>query len=380
MIARHLEPKIVSALFKGKTIVLYGPRQVGKTTLVRKVLDQSGKRTKFFDAESAAVRQTLRADDFESVRKSVEGYDLVAIDEAQKIENVGSLLKLLHDHLPNLQVIATGSSSFDLSQKTRESMAGRVREFFMSPLLVSELLADMGYAELVQKRDLLIRYGSYPMAFETGTSREELEDGLLTFADAILSKDVLELENVRKSPVFTKLLTLLALQVGSEVSYSELARTLGINVATVQKYVYLLEESFIVFTLRAFSRNLRNELKKSQKIYFYDVGIRNALIRNFNPPDLRTDTGALWENFIIAERVKHNRSAKRLAEGYFWRTLDRKEIDYVEAWGDHVDAFEIKWGANRKAGLPEAFRKAYPTATFSVVNSDDWVDACAVRE
>jgi predicted AAA+ superfamily ATPase len=258
-------------------------------------------------------------------------------------------------------------------------MAGRVREFFMSPILLSEILEDHGYAWLSENRDTLLRYGSYPQVFDP-TLRGTVEEDLSTLAGALLYKDVLELENVRKSPVITDLLTLVALQVGSEVSYSELAQKLAINVATVQKYLHLLEETFVIFQLRALSRNARNEIRKSQKVYFYDLGIRNALIRNFNPPVLRTDLGGLWENFVVAERVKYNRSQKYLVNSFFWRTYDRKEIDYVEEKDGIFTAFEVKWSPKSRSKLPKSFADAYPNTLFSVIHSENWIESCAMRQ
>jgi predicted AAA+ superfamily ATPase len=250
----------------------------------------------------------------------------------------------------------------------------------MSPLLLKELVDSEGYASVSEKRGFFLQYGLYPLVFDPlASSVPDIQENLSTLAGALLYKDILELETIRKSPIISDLLTLVALQVGSEVSYSELAQKIGVNIATVQKYLYLLEEAFIIFTLRAFSRNLRNEIHKSQKIYFYDVGIRNALIRNFNPPEIRTDLGGLWENFVIAERVKYNKSSKYLANGYFWRTHEGKEIDYLEEKDGMLQAFEIKWNEKKQTKMPKVFQDAYPNTPFRTIHGGNWIDFCGMR-
>jgi predicted AAA+ superfamily ATPase len=287
MITRFIEKPLKEALFQGKTLIIYGPRQVGKTTLLRKIMDIPGKKTVFYDAESASAREYWQTGNIENILTDLSGYDLVGIDEAQKIVGIGSMLKYLHDHLPShIQIIATGSSSFDLAQKTRESMVGRVRDFSLMPFTVAEIVASIGKFDTSARLQSFLMYGMYPVSLLGGDTRREM---LELLAGSLLYKDILEIDGIRKSQVILQLLRLLALQIGSTISYSELGQKLSISVATVQKYIYLLEESFIVFTLPGFSRNLRNEITKSPKIYFYDVGIRNALIANYNPPDLRTD-------------------------------------------------------------------------------------------
>lgn len=370
MIDRSIEIRIRNVLWKGKTIVLYGPRQSGKTTLLRNMLISMEARYAYYDADILSDRTLFESENLERIQKDIWNVPYVIIDEAQKISNIGRILKVLHDHIPDVQWIASGSSSFDLAQKTRESMAGRTYEFFLTPFLFRELSLSLRESE--EKLDSILRYGLYPAAYLSGG--DMARDQLMTLASQIVSKDILELEGIRKWPIIVRLLELLALQIGQIVSYSELAREIGVSTVTVQKYIYLLEEAFIIFSLRGFSRNIRNELKKSPKIYFYDVGIRNAIIEDWKPIHLRNDIGNLWENFVIAEMYKHTRSLS-YGKFYFWRTKQWDEIDLISERDSFIRAYEIKWGeknATRRAFAK--FQKWYPESNLTMIYRDIFYD------
>lgn len=340
---------------------------------MKKLLKGTEKRTIYYDAESVSTREYWKPENIENILEYLKWYDLVGIDEAQKIRGIGSMLKYLHDHLPpHVQLIATGSSSFDLAQKTRESMVGRVRDFFLTPFTTKELVWEYGRFDFSTRLEKWLTYGMYPITL--GSPDRWLEEDLANLAGSLLYKDILEIDAIRKPESIVKLLRLVALQIGKEVSYSELAIELSMSTVSVQKYLYLLEEAFIVFTLPGLSRNLRNEITKSPKIYFYDVGVRNALINNFNPPSLRTDIGELWENFIIAEMWKRKRTEKRHLSHYFWRTHTQKEIDYIEDYDGILHAYEIKWNERKVPKIPKVFMEAYPEHTFDVITKENWID------
>jgi uncharacterized protein len=364
MIQRKIKENIVSVWGSWKTIILYGARQVGKTTLLKTIVIEQWVPYKYYDADILSERWLFESENLDRITTDIGSVRCVIIDEAQKIANIGRILKVLHDHMPHIQWIASGSSSFDLAQKTRESMAGRTHEFFLSPLLFAEL--DISLLQAEESLDTLLRYGLYPSPYEHSGDRARQE--LTTLTSQILSKDILEIEGIRKWPIIVRLLQLLALQIGQIVSYSELGRQLGISTVTVQKYIHLLEESFIIFSLYGFSRNLRNELKKSPKIYFYDVGIRNAIIEDWKPIHLRSDIGNIWENFIIAEIYKHTRSLS-YGKWYFWRTKEWKEIDYILEKDGDITAYEIKWWEKISRHF-DTFRKWYPMSHEVLINRD----------
>ncbi len=364
MIVRKLKERIIGVYGRGKTIILYGARQVGKTTLLKTIVGEQWVLYKYYDADILTERGLFESENLDRIRSDIGNVSCVIIDEAQKIANIGRILKVLHDHIPHIQWIASGSASFDLAQKTRESMAGRTYEFFLSPLLLSELELSLIQAE--SSLDTLLRYGLYPSPYLNSGDTARME--LTTLTSQILSKDILEIEGIRKWPIIIRLLQLLALQIGQIVSYSKLAREIGVSTITVQKYIHLLEESFIIFSLHGFSRNLRNELKKSPKIYFYDVWVRNAIIEDWKPIHLRSDIGNLWENFIIAEIYKHNRSLS-YGHWYFWRTKEGKEIDYILEKDWAIQAFEIKWWDKMSKHF-ETFQKWYPESKNTIVNRE----------
>lgn len=389
MFKRSVQENIEQWLFKGKVIVLYGARQVGKTTLSKEILKKYADADKNFvsgnysltDKESSykylncdliPVRKALEVQDDEALRNYI-GADvkLVVIDEAQRVENIGLILKILVDTYPEIQIIATGSSSFELSNKIKEPLTGRAIQFMLYPLSIQELSTKYDSYKLDIKLESLLRFGSYPAIVD------ESEEAARTFLESIASnylyKDILEFEQVKNSKALFNLLELLALQVGNEVSYQELASNLDINVATVKRYIDLLEKCFVVFTLHAFSRNKRKEITKSVKIYFYDVGIRNALIQGFNRLDMRTDIGSLWENFCIVERLKFNQANKRYINKYFWRNYEQKEIDYIEEHDGFLEGYEFKWGKEaRKYRPPKAFVDNYDNATVKRIDRQNY--------
>jgi len=368
---RFLFQQIVSQLYKGKVIVIYGARRVGKTTICREILNsETNKKTKYLNAELLSVREAFSQSNEVKIKNFIGDVDLLVIDEAQYIENVGLILKILVDTYPNIQVIATGSSSFDLVNKIGEPLTGRARHFSMFPLAVSEVCSDAISAQSMLEKILI--YGLYPSVFKENDYAESAKE-LEEIVSGYLYKDILEFESLKHSDKIVKLLQMLALQVGSEVSSIELGKSLRMDRATVEKYIDLLEKCFVIFRLRSFSRNLRKELTKSCKIYFYDLGIRNSLIRNYNPLTIRNDIGALWENFCILERMKQNQKAKISPNIYFWRHYSGQEVDYLEEYGGRIRAYEFKYSPNQRAKAPKAFMEAYHPE-FNVINKENWYE------
>lgn len=389
MFKRSIQENIEQWLFKGKVIIIYGARQVGKTTLSLEILkkyaeldkeiniDQftfSDKNSpyKYLNCDLISVRKALEIQDNEALISYIgSNTKFIVIDEAQRVENIGLTLKILVDTYPELQIIATGSSSFDLSNKIKEPLTGRAFEFMLYPLSIGEFSSKYDFFALEIKLENILRFGCYPAIVDK--SEEEARMFLASIASNYLYKDILEFENVKNSKALFNLLELLALQLGNEVSYQELANNLGINVLTVKRYIDLLEKCFVVFTLHAFSRNKRKEITKSVKIYFYDVGIRNALIEGFNRLDMRTDTGALWENFCIIERLKYNQANRRHVNKYFWRNYEQKEIDYIEEYSGQLDGYEFKWGKeSRKYKPPKAFVDNYENAIVKRIDRQNY--------
>lgn len=370
---RSLYQNIFNSCFKGKVIILIGPRQVGKTTLLKKLQENSGKKTIWLNADEADILQALTNANTSTQLQQLFGVDkeLVIIDEAQQIPNIGKKLKLIHDNFPHIQVIATGSSAFELQNETNEPLTGRKKEFYMFPLSFSEMVNEVDL--ITEKRMLNTRlvFGSYPEVINNPGNEKEV---LRELATSYLYKDLLRLDGIRKSTVIEKILQALAFQVGNEVNYHELAQVVGnIDTATVEKYINLLEKAYIIFKLPALSRNLRNELKKGKKYYFYDNGIRNVIISNYQTVDLRQDVGALWENYLLAERVKKNNYTQFYSNNYFWRTHDQAEIDYIEENDGILNAYEIKW-KNKKVKFPNSFLNAYPNHQTQVISPENYID------
>ncbi len=369
-IKRLLQKKIEDKLFSGKVIIVYGARQVGKTTLVRDIIEQFKEDSLYLNADEPEVQSRLREAGAAQLDALFGKHKIVVIDEAQRITNIGLILKIATDTLKNVQVIATGSSSFELANKILEPLTGRAHEFFLYPLSVAEFIttlpSQIGVARVFEERMI---FGMYPEVVLLGARGDDL---LKTIARNYAYKDILQYERIHNPELLEKLLIALALQLGNEVSWNELAQTVGINRATVLRYVRILEQAFILFRLRPYSRNKRKELTKLHKIYFYDVGVRNALIGNLNPLSMRSDVGALWENFWIVERKKYMDNKGVDARGYFWRTLTGQEIDYVEETGGNIAAFECKWKAKSPNKVPSEWQRLYPSVPFSLATPENF--------
>ncbi len=365
VIRRYLEESIKSRIFKGKAILLFGPRQAGKSTLIETLLRASGQSWIYFNGDEADTRETLSNTTSAKLKILFGDHKIVFIDEAQRIHEIGLTLKIITDQLKGLQVIATGSSAFELANRVNESLTGRKYEFMLFPLSFSEMCKHHGF---LQERRLLehrLLYGYYPeIVMKVG---EEIEL-LKLLAESYLYKDLLLLEQVKKPVLLEKLVKALALQMGSEVSYQELGQLVGADNATVEKYIDLLEKAFVVFMVPAYSKNVRNEIRKGKKIYFYDVGIRNAVINNFNPLNARVDVGALWENFFISERKKYHGYHNTGTKLYFWRTTQQQKIDLIEETADKLQAFELKWSEKKKTRFPQTFTINYPEAVTNIVS------------
>lgn len=356
-------------LFKGKVIILFGPRRVGKTTLSKDLIN-SNSNSRYLNCELLENKSALETTNSVALKNYLGNYSLVILDEAQQIRDIGRTLKVLVDTFPEIQIIATGSSSFELGNRLAEPLTGRSREYLLLPLSIAELLQKEDKITVRANLDYILRFGLYPEVY--GKVDEEAKEELNQIASNYLYRDVLQFEQIKRPALLQNLLTALALQIGQEVSINELSRLLGETVPTLQRYIELLEKSFVIFRLRSFSRNLRKEIGKGQKIYFYDLGIRNALIRNYNQMQLRNDTGGLWENFCIVERMKFNMVNRRFVNSYFWRTYDQKEIDYIEEEGGMITAFEFKFSSNKQTTLPAEFGKSYPDTSFICVNSENF--------
>ena len=368
-IPRILEKRIKEWLFKEKVIILYGARQVGKTTLAQKILAEFGENGKYLNCELASVEAGLSTLEAEKIKSFLGNYKIIVLDEAQNIRNIGKVLKIIVDTYPKMQIIATGSSSFDLFQKISEPLTGRNFQFTLYPLSADEIKESKDLFYLESKLENLLRFGGYPGVF--GLSEDGAKERLNEISANYLYKDVLKFEGLKKSTVIKDLLRALALQVGQEVSYQELSAKLGINRLTVQKYMDILEQAFIVFKLHSFSRNKRKEISKSVKVYFHDLGIRNSLIENYNPLEIRNDAGFLWENFCMIERKKYNEYNMNFANMNFWRTYDQKEIDLIEEREGKLFAYEFKWN-DKKTKIPKSFLADYSDSEFKVIDKSNY--------
>lgn len=369
MIRRKLESVIMNRMFKGKAIIVLGPRQTGKTTLLRGIASLQTDKVLWLDADEPYVKTRLTGINIADLKVMTGGYKILVIDEAQQIRNIGTTLKLITDHLPEIQLLVSGSSSLELAEEVSEPLTGRKFEFFLYPVSFEEMMDHHGWLEEKKFLEQRLIYGSYP---EVVSKIDAMKEILRLLAGSYLFKDIFKYRDLRRPEILETLLQSLALQIGSQVSYHELGQIVGSDSETVQRYIELLEKTFVIFRLRSFSRNLRNELKKSRKIYFYDNGIRNALINNFNPLSLRPDKGALFENYLVSERMKFLHYSGHYANRYFWRTQSQQEIDYLEERDGLIHAFEFKWGDTVKAKLPLTFAKTYPEHSFTLVNSANY--------
>ena len=369
MINRELFKNIQEKIGKGKAIIILGARQTGKTTLVKSFLPTDLANGLFLDTDNIEVQEILANANLERLKNIIGQATIVIIDEAQRIPNVGLSLKLITDNMPNVQLLVTGSSSLELANLTNEPLTGRKWEYMMFPISWQELINHFGYVNARLQLENRLIFGMYP---EIITHLGEERERLSVLSQSYLYKDILSLGRIRKPEFLQKLLKALAFQVGNEVSLNELSQLVGIDKATVSTYLDLLGKSFVIFRLQALSRNLRNEISATRKIYFYDNGIRNALINNFAPLSLRQDVGALWENFLISERIKANHYENKGVNSYFWRTQAQQEIDYVEEIDGQFTAFEFKWKLHKKVKLPVSFSEAYRPTDFKIITKDDF--------
>lgn len=372
MITRAYEP-LDPYVQPNKVLVLYGPRRVGKTTLLQNYLAQTPFHYKLDSGDNIRTQQILASQNFDQILPYVAGYDLLAIDEAQGIPNIGMALKIIVDQVPGIRVIATGSSSFDLAGQIGEPLTGRKRTLTLYPVAQAELLSLYNRHELRERLAQFLIFGAYPEVL-LETRRGERIAILSEIAHSYLLKDILAFDRVRSSHTLLNLLKMLAFQIGSEVSLNELASNLGADVKTIQRYLDLLEKTFVILRLGAFSRNLRQEISSKAKYYFLDNGIRNALIAQFNDLDQRNDIGQLWENFLIVERLKRRTYASVYANAYFWRTYDQQEIDLVEERDGKLFGYESKWSARKTVAAPKSWLSNYPEAEFTVITPENYLN------
>ena len=372
MIKRHYD-NLGKYLKPKKALIIFGPRQVGKTTLLENFLRSTNLKYKLDSGENISSQNILSSQDFNQILEYARGYELIAIDEAQQIPNIGMGLKILIDHVENISIIATGSSSFDLSQNVGEPLTGRKKTLILYPVAQMELHNIYNKFELKQKLEEFLIFGSYPEII-SAKNKDEKIDLLNELIDAYLLKDILAIEKIKNSKILLNLIKLLAFQIGQLVSLNELATQLGIDVKTVARYLALLEKSFVIKNIGGFSRNLRNEITSKQKYYFLDLGIRNAVIAQFNPIDMRNDIGQLWENFIFIERLKKNSYTNFYGNIYFWKTYQGQEINFIEEIENTLTGFETKWFSTKKINIPTAWEKNYPDSQFKIITPENYLD------
>ena len=369
---RYLENRTNAMFMKGKVFVLYGPRRIGKTELLKKIIAEFKGEVYSGTGDNLELREILSSQNLNSIITRFGKYDLIFIDEAQRIPEIGFGLKLLVDHFPEKMIVVSGSSSFDLSNKIGEPLTGRNITRILYPLSVYELFAQKGGMNVIEQLENLLIFGGYPEVLNARTFEDKMEY-LISLRDSYLFKDVLELENIRNPLKLTELLKLLAFQIGNVVSLNELGNNIGIAKQSVERYLDLLEKAFIIKRVNGFSRNLRKEVIKSSRYYFWDVGIRNALINNFNSLNQRNDVGMLWENFLFMERLKTKHYKRIFSNDYFWRTYDQQEIDLIEERNGKLFAFEFKYSP-KNAKVPKAWRNAYPDSEFQVISKDNFLE------
>ncbi len=370
MIERAYEP-LDEYLEPNKVLIIYGPRRVGKTTLLQAYLSRTRLKYKSAVGDDVPTQRLLSSRNVNLIKEYLEGYELFALDEAQYIPNIGQALKIIVDQIPGIHVFVTGSSSFELAGQVSEPLTGRKRMLKLYPFAQTELLSLHNRFELRQELEERLIFGSYPDVVTARTNKARIE-AVSEIANSYLIKDILAFERVRNSGKIWDLLKLLAFQVGSEVSHNELSRSLGVDVKTVQRYIDLLEKSFVLYRLGGFSRNLRKEVTQKAKYFFLDNGIRNAIIAQFNPLDQRDDVGQLWENFMTLERIKYLTYASEVANLYFWRTYSQQEIDLVEERGKQLDGYEFKWSPKKAVKAPQEWINNYPGASFTVVTRENY--------
>lgn len=368
MIPRLLTERIKDRLFTNKVILLIGPRQTGKTTLINSLLDSLDNDYLFLDGDDPVVRDVFEKMNTEKLRSLLGAHTIVFIDEAQRIQNIGLTSKIIHDQFPDKQLIISGSSAFELTSNFFEPLTGRKWSFELFPVSWSEWESHVGFIKAEQDLPNRLIYGFYPDILSHPNDKDEL---LYELTQSYLYKDILNYSGVRKPWILQKLVKALSYQIGQEVNYKEIGDLLGIDSKTVNTYIDILEQAYVVFRLHPFSKNLRNEIKKSPKIYFYDNGIRNAVIGNTSPAENRNDIGALWENFLMSERIKKIKYSKKYTQSYYWRTKQQQEIDLVEIVNGAISGFEFKWNPNAKVRIPETFKNTYQ-ADVKIISRDNF--------
>lgn len=367
-IERQLYSRIKNQLYKGKTILIFGARRVGKTNLLKRIIQEE--QGVYFNGENLQTRVQLETTSMQKLKELIGSSKLIGFDEVQSIPNIGLTLKLIHDTFPEVQCIATGSSAFELRNATAESMTGRTRTYYLYPLSFGELKDHYGYPESEAQIESMLRYGLYPEVHQHVNENERIEE-LMNIAANYLYKDILMHGQVKRPELILDILKLLAFQIGKEVSLNEISNKTDTNIHTVRRYLDLLEKCYVIKSLGSLSRNLRNEIGKSRKYYFIDLGIRNAVINNFNQLHQRNDIGSLWENFCVMERIKRNEYNRNFVNSYFWRTYQQQEIDYIEEYGGSLYAYEFKWSASLTKP-PKSFIENYPGSEFSLISKDNF--------
>ena len=368
IIKRTIESAVRNILSSGKAVILIGARQVGKTTLAESLFGgQPG--VLWLNGDEPDVRAMLENINSVKWKTIIGGATVVVIDEAQRIPDIGLKLKLITDQIKGVQLLATGSSSFDLANLVNEPLTGRKREFVLYPLSFSEMAAHHGLLSETRLLEHRLIFGYYPEVVNSPGSECKV---LSEISESYLYKDILSLDRIKKSDKMIGLLRALAFQIGSQVSFSEISRLCGLDNKTVERYITALEQAFVIFRLGSYSRNLRNELKNSRKIYFTDNGVRNSIIADYRPPELRDDTGKLWENFLVSERIKRNRYSENYANSWFWRTHQQQEIDYIEELDGELHAYEFKWNPSAKTKRIKIFYETYPNSSFKIIHKDNF--------
>ncbi len=372
ILTRNIEQQVLKSLVPNKVVILLGPRRVGKTVLIRQIIEQLTDPYLLLNGEDLDVRKRLEHRSKQSYLNLLGSKRILIIDEAQKIPEVGSMLKLMVDEIKGLRILVTGSSAFDINKYTGEPLTGRKRTFNLFALSETELDQVEDDIQKVANLKQRLIYGNYPELLQI-EDEDEKREYLQELVSSYLLKDILEFENIRNSDKILNLLRLIAFQIGGEISYNEIGRQLSMSKNTVEKYLDLLSKVYVLHSVSAFSRNLRKEIAKGKKWYFYDNGLRNILIGNMNPIELRNDIGALWENYIISERIKFQKYQKMLVYNYFWRTYDQQEIDWIEDRGGVLHAFEFKWSPKKKPKQPIAWKKGYENSTYEVIHQDNYL-------
>ncbi|OFX27508.1 MAG: ATPase [Bacteroidetes bacterium GWA2_31_9] len=367
MLERKIETQIQEYLFKGKAIILLGPRQTGKTTLIKKILSKYISETLFLDGDDPTVFQILNRPNTQQLKQIIGKHTIIFIDEAQRINDIGLTSKIIIDQFPDVQLILSGSSAFELSQQTNEPLTGRKYTFFLSPISWEEWQNNIGYLKAEQDVENRLVFGFYP---DVLNNEKEPVRILKELTDSYLYKDIFMYGNLKKPEEIQKLLQAIAYQVGSEVSLRELGEIVGLDPKTIERHITILERAYVIFRLYPFSRNLRNEIKSNRKIYFYDNGIRNAVINQLQPLPARQDIGILWENFLISERMKFLNYNNINANRYFWRTLQQQEIDYIEEINGKLFAYEFKWNEKRKVKFSKTFTENYSSENYIINRSN----------